>query len=171
MEIDSGAAVRNNGTIDLNNSQPLINNGDFSGTGTVTGSVINNGTFRPGNSPGTMTILGDYTENSSLQIELGGLNAFVPEYDYLDVIGNVNLSATSILDLDFYGTFNEAALSNGDYFDIIRYTGVLDGLFGGIDLSGAQLTSGLWSLDYGFDFCRRQHEERTPLIRLYRRQR
>ena len=98
-----------------------------------------------------MTILGDYIENASLYIELGGLNAL--EYDYLDVYGNVSLGASSLLDLDFFGTFNEAGLTDGDSFNIIHYTGTLTGQFGGVDYTGVPHASGAWSLDYGYDLA------------------
>jgi hypothetical protein len=169
LESNTGATVVNDGVIRYNSGVPggspfdnqgdlsgsgffvgnVENHGGFGGTGTVIGDVTNNGTLRPGNSLGSMTILGDYIENASLYIELGGPNA--NEYDSLDVYGNVSLGASSLLDLDLFGTFNEAGLTDSDSFDIIRYTGALTGQFGGVDYTGISLASGIWSLDYGYD--------------------
>ncbi len=110
--------VINHGIIKFNDGLPggpsFDNNGDFSGsgfffggftnhgtlggTGTIIGDVTNNGDFRPGDSPDAMAILGNYIENSSLYIELGGLNDLIPEYDYLNVFGSVYLGSSSLLD-------------------------------------------------------------------------
>ena len=36
--------------------------GTLSGTGTVVGSLTNSGTVSPGNSPGTLNVVGSYTQ-------------------------------------------------------------------------------------------------------------
>jgi len=61
------------------------------GSGLINGNVINSGTVAPGNSPGTLTINGNFTQTSSgtLQIEVAD-NAF----DQLIVTGQASLAGT-----------------------------------------------------------------------------
>lgn len=62
------------------------------GSGAVLANVINNGGLAPGNSPGTLTIGGDFaqTESGLLQIEVGSQSNF----DRLVVGGNASLAGT-----------------------------------------------------------------------------
>ncbi|MGE0577073.1 MAG: hypothetical protein AB7O82_20560, partial [Reyranella sp.] len=53
----NGGTLTNNGTIQGN----ITNNGVLSGGGTINGDVINAGTVSPGNSIGTLRIVGNYT--------------------------------------------------------------------------------------------------------------
>jgi len=61
------------------------------GSGLINGNVFNSGTVAPGNSPGTLTINGDFTQSASgtLQIEVAD-NAF----DQLLVTGQASLAGT-----------------------------------------------------------------------------
>jgi autotransporter-associated beta strand protein len=43
------------------------------GHGTINGNVFNYGTVAPGNSPGVLTVNGNYTENGVLDVEIGGI--------------------------------------------------------------------------------------------------
>lgn len=104
-------------------SLDIKNGGFFNGSGTINGNVINNGTGSPGNSPGILTINGDYTQGSTgvLEIELGGFVAGT-EYDQLIVGGTATFEAGSsievtLLDLDGDG---EVFIPKGrSSFDII----------------------------------------------------
>ncbi|MEO1496835.1 MAG: hypothetical protein AAFV43_06755 [Planctomycetota bacterium] len=94
---------------------------------TVTGDVVNEGgVVAPGSSPGSTTILGDYTQlaAATLQIELGGLTPG-SEHDQLIVDGAMlNLAGTlELMHLD------EHELSVGDLFEVVTFTGTLDGVF------------------------------------------
>lgn len=62
------------------------------GSGFVRGNVLNNGTVAPGNSPGTLTVVGDFTQNTSgtLQIEVASAAVF----DQLIVSGVASLAGT-----------------------------------------------------------------------------
>jgi hypothetical protein len=53
----------------------LLPGGTLSGTGAVEGDVVGGGNLRPGNSPGILTITGNYTQTptSVLEIEVGAL--------------------------------------------------------------------------------------------------
>lgn len=62
-------------TVDGNLASPSVNvykGATLKGHGTINGSVSNYGTVAPGNSPGILTINGNYTENGVLDIEIGG---------------------------------------------------------------------------------------------------
>lgn len=61
-------------------------------SGLINGNVTNNGTVNPGNSPGTLSINGDFTQTSSgtLQIEIASSSVF----DRLVVSGNAALAGT-----------------------------------------------------------------------------
>jgi hypothetical protein len=71
----------------------------LNGAGTVEGNVLNNGFVSPGNSPGTLTIDGDYTQSATgeLIIELAGVND--GEYDVLSVTGNAELDGVLRIEL------------------------------------------------------------------------
>lgn len=94
--VDVGTATVNDGTLNINGGSftsagnITVAGGTLSGTGPITGNVVNNGgTVHAGNSPGTMTITGNYTNNA------GGTVA-------VDVEGGVN----SLLDISGTATIN-----------------------------------------------------------------
>ena len=67
-----------NGTLTINGSvaSPVVNiykGAILKGSGRINGNVSNFGTVAPGNSPGILTVAGDYTENGVLDIEIGGI--------------------------------------------------------------------------------------------------
>ena len=64
------------------------------GYGTIGGNLVNGGSVSPGNSPGTLTVKGNYTQGSSgaLVIQIGGLAA--NQHDLLKVGGNASLGGT-----------------------------------------------------------------------------
>ena len=66
--------------------------GALTGSGIVSGNVINSGLVSPGNSPGTITILGNYTQNPNgiLRIEVAGLAP--GDFDLLAVRGHASLA-------------------------------------------------------------------------------
>src|SRR5207247_1342766 len=61
----------------------LTSGGTLLGSGTVGGALTNSGTVAPGNSPGIITVNGDYTQSSggSLAIEIQGTNPATPDFD------------------------------------------------------------------------------------------
>ncbi len=114
---------------------------DAAGTITIPGSVTNAGIVAPGNSPGTMTISGNYTQLDTgiLEIELGGLTAGTL-YDQLVVSGNAALNGSLVVSL-----LDGFTLEDGQIFTILtasNITGQFAGLndraivdtFGGFDL-------------------------------------
>jgi uncharacterized protein with beta-barrel porin domain len=80
-----------NGTL---TGSPLINDtgGIFSGSGTVLGSFTNRGTINPGNSPGTITVVGNYTQTAS-GIQVVEI-ASATNYDKLQVTGSATINGT-----------------------------------------------------------------------------
>ncbi len=80
----------------LSTGQPLqLQGGRLAGTNRVVGSVVNNGTVRPGSSLGSMVIAGSYTQttNGVLEIELGG-TAPGTNFDQLLITGTASLNGT-----------------------------------------------------------------------------
>jgi len=132
LEGGSGAAsvatVRNGGTviadrIVVGTAGTLMGNG-----GTLIGAVENHGTIAPGESPGTLTIDGDFMQGADgvLVIEIGG--AGPGEYDVLHVTGTATLAGT--LKLELVDGFVPRA---GDSFDFLT-AGLFAGDFATYDL-------------------------------------
>lgn len=125
----TGSYTQNNGSIQIDGtliqSGVTINGGTVQGVGTIQSNVVNSGgTVGPGNSPGTLTIDGDYTQSASgtltIEIDLGA-------HDLLDVIGNAFLDG--VLDVQFTSAYLNAA-TDGDTFRIMNWaahTGQFDG--------------------------------------------
>ena len=97
-----------NGTLAINNTISTgggtLNcaEGMCSGSGTIAGDLNNAGTVSPGNSPGLMTVEGDFAQSSAgtVLIELAGTTAGI-EHDVLQVDGEASLGGTlevSLLD-------------------------------------------------------------------------
>jgi hypothetical protein len=124
----------------------LQNYGLFKGGGTsaslTTGYVINYGTVSPGSSPGTLTITGNYTQDSSgtLLMELGGLTPGT-EYDVLKITGTAMLAG--LLNVTLYGGFSPVV---GNEFDILQ-AGGLSETFGSYNLPYGR---SYWEVDYDY---------------------
>ncbi len=138
--------VQSDGTSSLPNTAGALSvsvGATLKGTGTYSGNVLNEGTIAPGNSPGIITVNGDYTQSSSatLQIEIQGTNPTVPDFDQLFVNGAVSLAGT--LDVSLLGGFNPSV---GNSFKIIdndgsdAITGTFTGLPEGATVSGGGAT-------------------------------
>jgi uncharacterized protein with beta-barrel porin domain len=72
----------------------IENGGALIGSGMINGVVVNSGLVSPGESPGTLAISGNYTQNpnGTLRIEIGGLG--VNRHDMLAVGGHASLAGT-----------------------------------------------------------------------------
>jgi hypothetical protein len=111
-----------------------IDGGLFEGPGVVDNDLINGGTVKPGDSPGTLTVNGTYDQTGAgmLEIELAGLSFYDVPYvnGAADLSGELNLQA-----------INGFVLSAGDSFFILDYDS-RNGAFDKIDTSGLDLLPG-----------------------------
>jgi hypothetical protein len=108
-----------------------LEGGVLAGSGTVDANVMNNAEVdvgQPG-SPGTLTIMGDYTQTSSgnLVVEIGGANADTG-FDQLNVTGQVALGGSLTVNL-----INGFQPTSGESFTVMTFgseTGVFTTLGG-----------------------------------------
>lgn len=123
----TGATAINAGAITLNGSVTsnvtVGSSGTLFGTGTITGALVNNGNLRPGNSPGTLNLTGNFNNSSSgtLFVEIASLASF----DKLLITGTATFGGT--VDVSVTGGF--IASEAGDAFTIITATGGVSGTF------------------------------------------
>jgi fibronectin-binding autotransporter adhesin len=94
-----------------------LNGGSLTGNGTVAATVANRATVSPGQSPGTLTIDGDYVQSpdGALDIQLGG-TAPGTQYDRLLVSGSVTLDGTLNVT-----TTNGFLAAPGNAFEILTF--------------------------------------------------
>ncbi len=131
----SGGTTRIDGTL---KAQAVTNNagGTLEGTGNIVGDLFNYGTVKPGDSPGKLTIDGNFLQGAggTLTIEIAGLGA--GQYDQIDVSGLASLAGKLALNL-----LNGFTLAAGDTFDILKATGI-SGDFSALSLNGNGCSSG-----------------------------
>jgi len=106
-----------------------IQGGELRGNGPILGNVTNSGTCKPGLTPGSISISGDYTQTTAgtLEAEIGGTTAGT-EYDTLSVSGRAILLGT--LRVELIDGFEPAI---GDTFDIVT-GGLISTKFATIDM-------------------------------------
>ncbi|MFM2241641.1 MAG: hypothetical protein RLZ97_496 [Verrucomicrobiota bacterium] len=100
------------------------------GSGTVGALTVNQDAFvSPGNSPGILTVSGDYSQAGTYNAEINGLIAG-SEHDRIDVNGGVTLAGTSSLNLLFGG----GSYANGNLIFILLNDGTdaINGTFAGL---------------------------------------
>jgi len=100
----------------LNGSQLVLASGQtLKGNGTVNGNlgVAAGSTIAAGESPGHLTISGNYTQSGTMLAELAG-TVQGTSYDWIEVLGQATLGGT--VDVDLIDGFLPTA---GDYFDIL----------------------------------------------------
>lgn len=100
----------------------IANGGTLAGTGTVVGTVTNNGNIAPGNSIGTLTINGNYTQSagSTYTVEVSTAAS-----DRLNVIGNATIQAgTTVSVLPAAGLYTV-----GQQYTILNATGGVTGTY------------------------------------------
>jgi hypothetical protein len=110
--------------------EPLIIPADKSvgGSGTITGDVTNNGTVAPGNSPGAITISGNYVQGSAaaLAMEIAGTSA--NQFDSLSITGSATLGGS--LDVSLFDGF---VPSSTDQFMILTAASLTGGFANALD--------------------------------------
>lgn len=128
----------------------LVNYGLLGGTGTVVGNIISSGNVGPGNSPGTLSITGNYTQSASgtFTAEIGGLLAGT-QYDVLNVSGTAFLDG--LLNVSLYdlgsGLFAPQA---GNTFDILT-ADLIQGSFSSLSFAALSDPNLFWRVDYFTD--------------------
>ncbi len=126
-------------TIDAGTSGVTLTGGTFA-VDKFTGDLINHGaTLSPGNSPGITDIIGNYSQdvNSTLLIEIGGLEPGAGGYDALHVTGLVELAGA--LTVELYDSGQESFVPTlGNSFDIV----VADAISGEFDIFAFALLGG-----------------------------
>lgn len=99
---------------------------------TFNGNFINQGILSPGNSPGLTTIVGDYTEANTLNIQIASTTP-ITGYSQVRVSGSVSLLPTSLLDVQLLNSFTP---QRGNVFQIIADQNgnpiLINGTFGNI---------------------------------------
>ena len=109
LRVGQGSILTINGT--------LTNTGIINGKGRIiTTGVMNAGSVAPGDSPGLLTISGNYTQTSTgtLDIEVGGTTPG-DGYDVLSVSGTATLGGT--LNITFVNGFVPSPSDTFDFFD------------------------------------------------------
>jgi T5SS/PEP-CTERM-associated repeat protein len=145
---DEGTIVLDGGTLDtvtLDLTVGTLNmlDGILRATN-VTGTLHNQGaTLSPGNSPGHLTITGDYTQGAAatMEIELAGTAA--DDFDQLTSAGSANLDGTLNLPVPTYT--DPSVRGTSDEFVIIT-GGVRSGTFSTVQYAGSTLAA-----DFGTD--------------------
>jgi len=123
-------------------TKQIVENESLTGVGTIQTNLVNAGTVSPGESPGIITVDGNYTQESTgvLEIELGGTTAG-SGYDQLAVTGDADLN--NALKVTLIDSFVPAL---GNSFTVMTFNS-LNGQFTELDLP--ELGSGLgWDLSY-----------------------
>ena len=135
----TAGTVNLNGTLDVQGTGGAdLKGGALGGSGTLTGNLLaEGGLLSPGNSPGTITVTGNYTQTSlgKLLIQLGGTGT--GQFDVLAVGGTATLGGT--LDVELYNGFTPQL---GDTFAFLTASSISSDFttFTGLDIgNGLQL--------------------------------
>jgi len=142
LSVSAGATLDNNGIV---NSTVDVG-GLLKGSGTINGSLSLSGTLAPGNSPGTTTINGDFTVDSTAKLAMEITGATSGEYDQIKVSGHVTLAGT--LDLTTL-----SGLTMGNSITLIDNTGtttITSGYFTAILTSDSNYAISNSSSTYAF---------------------
>lgn len=124
-------------------TEPLdLQGAALNGSGTLVGDLNNAGSVAPGDSPGKITVTGDYTQTAagSLEIEIGGTTSETG-YDILTVENSATLAGT--LEVTLWDGFIPAV---GDQFFILNSSS-LSGEFGTLLLPDLPAGKG-WEIAY-----------------------
>jgi autotransporter-associated beta strand protein len=95
----TGTTLVNAGSLIVDGSiasaQTVVNSGGFlGGHGTIGGNLVNNGTVGQINAPGTLTVLGNYTQGASGTLRIGIGGVATGQHDVLASNGHVTLGGT-----------------------------------------------------------------------------
>lgn len=146
--VKSGTLVVN-GNISTSSLTTVESGAALGGSGTVGDlSILAGGSLNPGNSPGQITVDGNYSQAGTLNIEVNGLTAGT-QHDQVNVLGTVTLSG--ILNASFSG-FTPA---NGNLIFILLNDGAdaVSGAFSGLSQNSVVAAFGGfdWKISYTAD--------------------
>ena len=136
----NGGEFKVNGLLEAD--EVNIYDGVLSGSGVIDSNVyLYGGSVSPGNSPGTLQILGDLAlgDNSEVNLEIAGLEDGL--FDQLFIGGNLYLGDDVLFNISLLDNF---MIMEGDTFDLLTITGDVFGDFSSIILN--------ISSNYTFDF-------------------
>lgn len=163
----TGLTTISAGTLNLSGQlfgNVTVNGGVLMGTGLISNGAnltLNGGTFRPGASIGTMTVTGDYVQNSGSTLEV---EIYKDEFDALTsdllIAATATLESGSIIHvIDL--TPEERAIMTGDQFTIISAAGDITDEGATITSSSAVLsfTGSIVGNDYILEALRRAFGE------------
>jgi hypothetical protein len=123
-------AMKVNNDLNTGGGSIVVLGGLLGGGGAVGGDLNNpSGTVGPGNSPGVLSVSGDFVQGAAgmLAIEIAGTTVET-EYDQLNVTGNATLDGT--LSVTLLGGFLPEV---GDTFDVLN-AALISGTFATLDL-------------------------------------
>lgn len=115
--------IKSDSDLSIGGNVTVQNGGELKGSGTIEGNVDNSGDVGPGNSPGILTVAGDYTATAGwLNLELAD-NAGVAgtSHDQLRVGGDIDVANTlsaNYSTINFID-YNDFAAVRGDVFQVI----------------------------------------------------
>ena len=125
----TGGSTIVDGSLAASDTVTVNSGGRLAGSGTVTANVVNQGVVSPGDSPGILTIDGDYMQASTaaLAIEVGGTTVGT-QYDRLAVSGVATLNGTTDVSL-----INGFGPSSGQVFGVMGF-GSSSGAFATVNI-------------------------------------
>ncbi len=125
------------GIVTVTNGVTVAPLGKLSGSGRLVGNVVNQATVGPGNSPGTITVQGNYTQASTVMLEVEIAGPAAASYDSLAITGNATLGGT--LRLTPLGNALEQ-LSSTSSLEVVTTAGTITGAFSNA-ANGARVTT------------------------------
>jgi autotransporter-associated beta strand protein len=130
-----------NGSLAAPEGVVVAQNALLGGSGTINGNLTNDGVVAPGNSPGVLTINGNFIQNSSgtLQMELASASV----YDILVVTGDATLGGT--LQAVFFDGFTP---EYGEQFAVLQ-AGSISGEFDSIEVGDPSVFRGRFLVNGG----------------------
>ncbi len=123
----SGGELRVNGT--MADSLLIQAGARFSGNATINGNVTNSGAINPGNSPGSVIIVGNYVGGGVLNAEVQLNNAGAPvngtTHDFLSIGGSA--TNTTLINVIPFAPSGAPAATTGNGIELVRVAGANNG--------------------------------------------
>jgi len=137
-----------NGNISTSVLTTVSSGATLGGSGTVGALTVDSGAFvTPGNSPGILTVNGNYTQAGTYNAEITGTTAGVGGYDQITVTGAVDITGGSLVAL-----FSAGSYALGDKLFILLNDGLdaITGTYSGFAQGATVATYGGfdWAISY-----------------------